>query len=270
MIDQFTLGETVESDQATSLPVALAIALLKDSSDEIHLDLPVSGDLDDPHFSTAGVILTVLKNLLVKAAVSPFSLLSAAMGSDEDFTSISFASGLAKIDDEQLKKLNSLAEMLAERPALTLEISGFVDREHDPEGYRQEQFRRMLVAEKWREMDDTAAAELHEEDIVISDEEYPDILLRVYKDADFPRPRNFVGLLKKLPVEEMEKLLLSNIQVGEEQLVALAKKRALAVQSALVAADETIKPRLFLKKTDIYQPPEGGPASRVEFSISSK
>jgi len=270
MIDQFTLGETVKSDQATSLPVALAIALLKDSSDEIHLDLPVSGDLDDPHFSTAGVILTVLKNLLVKAAISPFSLLSSAMGDDEDFTSISFASGLAKIDEEQLEKLHSLAEMLAKRPALTLEISGFVDRELDPEGYRQEQFRKMLVAEKWREMDDPTVANLHKEDIVVSDEEYPDILLRVYKDAEFPRPRNFVGMLKTLPVEEMEKLLLSNIQVGEEQLVALAKKRALAVQSALVAADETIKPRLFLKKTDIYQPPEEGPASRVEFSISSK
>ena len=42
------------------------------------------------------------------------------------------------------------------------------------------------------------------------------------------------------------------------------------VRDALVATNEDIKPRLFLKKEDIHQSPEDGPASRVEFNISSK
>ncbi len=42
-LDQFTLGKSVTSKDATSLPVGLAISLLKDRKGEIHLDLPVSG-----------------------------------------------------------------------------------------------------------------------------------------------------------------------------------------------------------------------------------
>ncbi len=126
MIDQFTLGDTVESDKAVSLPISLAIALLKDNNDEIHLDVPVHGDLDDPNFSVTGVIFTVIKNLLVKAATSPFSLLSSVLGGgDEDFSSIHFTSGSATVDAQQQAKLASLADMLAKRPSLILEISGF-------------------------------------------------------------------------------------------------------------------------------------------------
>ncbi|MDX2478739.1 MAG: DUF748 domain-containing protein [Desulfuromusa sp.] len=270
MIDQFTFGNIVESDQATSLPVAFAVALLKDNNDEIHLDIPISGDLSDPDFSIAGVIFTVLKNLLVKAATSPFSLLSSMLGGDEDFTGISFASGITTIDEAQLTKLAGLAEMLAKRPALTLEISGYADKELDPEGYRQDQLRQMLVDTKWRTMEEDGTAPASKPDIIISEEEYPVVLLDVYKNTEFPRPRNFIGILKKLPVPEMEKLLLTNIPAGEEQVQGLAKARALAVRDALQAVNEEIKPRLFLKKTDIYQPPKDGPASRVEFNISSK
>ncbi len=270
MIDQFTFGDSVESDKATSLPVAFAIALLKDSNDEIHLDIPISGDMNDPDFSIGGVIFTILKNLLVKAATSPFALLSSMLGGDEDFTGISFASGIVKIDEGQVSKLESLAEMLVKRPALTLEISGFTDKELDPEGYRQEQLRQMLVNTKWRELVEDGAAPAAKEDIVIGAEEYHDVLLTVYKEAEFPRPRNVVRMLKKLPDPEMEKLLLANVLVEEEQLQGLAKARAMAVRDALVAVNEEIKPRLFLKKSDIYQPPKDGVVSRVEFNISSK
>ncbi|MBN1956908.1 MAG: DUF748 domain-containing protein [Desulfuromonadales bacterium] len=271
IIDQFTLGDSVKSDKATSLPIGLAIALLKDANDEIHLDVPVFGDLDDPDFSVAGVIFTVIKNLLVKAATSPFSLLSSLLGSgDQDFTSVTFAPGLATIDPEQLEQLQKLAEMLAQRPSLTLEISAFADRDNDPESYRQEQLRRMLVEARWQQLVEAGTAPETKDQVVINPEEYPEVILRVYKEADFPRPRNFVGMLEKLPVEEMEKLLLANIRAGEEEIAELAKMRALNVRDALVSANEEIKPRLFLLQPDIYTLPEDGPASRVEFKISVK
>jgi len=54
MIDQFTFGTEVASDQATSLPVKLGLALLKDHRGEIHLDVPVAGRTDDPEFSFWG------------------------------------------------------------------------------------------------------------------------------------------------------------------------------------------------------------------------
>ncbi|MEA3544418.1 MAG: DUF748 domain-containing protein, partial [Thermodesulfobacteriota bacterium] len=270
MIDQLTLGDTVASNKATSLPVAFAIALLQDNNGEIHLDIPISGDLNDPDFSVGGIIFTVLKNLLVKAATSPFSLLTSMLGGDEDFSNISFASGLTTIDTAQLVKLESLAEMLAKRPALTLEISGFSDKEQDPGGYRKVRLQQMLVAAKLWKMEEDDATVTEKAGMVIDNEEYPDILLTVYKEAEFPRPRNTIGVLKKLPATEMEKLLLANIMVDEKQLQELAKTRAMTVRDALVTTNETIKSRLFLKKTDIYQPPKNGAASRVEFNISSR
>ena len=266
MIDQFTFGESIDSEQATSLPVPLAIALLKDSSDEIHLDIPVSGNLNDPDFSIGGVILTVLKNLLVKAATSPFALLGSMLGGDEDFTGINFASGITTIDTEQLQSLSTLATMLAKRPALTLEISGFADKKLDPEGYRQNQLQQMLLTVKNKD----GSIPEGQQATIIAPSEYHDLLLAVYKNADFPRPKNFIGMLVKLPDTEMEKLILSHIQAGEERLQELANKRAMAVRDALVASDETIKSRLFLTKPDIYQLPKKGAASRVEFNISSK
>ncbi len=270
MIDQFTFGDSVKSEQATSLPVSLAIALLKDQNGEIHLDVPISGNLNDPSFSIAGTIFTILKNLLVKAATSPFSLLASLAGGGDDFTNVTFASGIARLSDAERQKLSKLSAMLAKRPSLTLEISGFVDQAQDPEAYRQEQLRRMLVAAKWQQLQEDGKAPESPEQLEITTEEYPELLTSVYENAEFPRPRNFIGLLKSLPVEEMEKLLLSNVIVGEEELAELAKQRAFRVRDALVAENEAIKAQIFLMKTDIYQTPKEGTASRVEFNISTK
>jgi hypothetical protein len=56
--DQLTLGERVESPQATKLPVKFAISLLKDRKGEIRLDIPMTGSLDDPKFSVFKIILS--------------------------------------------------------------------------------------------------------------------------------------------------------------------------------------------------------------------
>lgn len=271
MIDQFTFGGMVESDKSTSLPVGLAISLLKDRNGEIYLDVPISGDMNDPAFSIMGTLFTVLKNLLVKAATSPLSLLGSMLdGEGDDFSSLSFASGSARLNEKQQETLGKLADMLAKRPSLVLEISAFADSANDPEGYRQDRLRQLLSDAKWRKLKDDGQTTQNRAGESVSEEEYSEYLLNVYEEAEFPRPRNFIGMLKKLPDEEMAKLLLANIRAGDEQLHALSQARAQVVRDTLLASDEEIKPRVFLKTVDIFQPPEKGVASRVEFAISSK
>ncbi|RMF70616.1 MAG: DUF748 domain-containing protein, partial [Alphaproteobacteria bacterium] len=231
IIDQLTLGDRVESDRATSLPVSLAIALLKDRNGIIDLDVPISGRLDDPDFSIAGAVWTIIRNLLVKAATSPFSLLAAMVGGDEDFSSVTFEPGTAAFAAGEMDKLKKLADILGKRPGVTLEISGFIDPQQDPEAYRRAQLERLVRAEKWRRLEKAGKAPAREDAVKVSAEEYPDLLTRVYKEADFPRPRNFIGLLKKLPVPEMEKLLLAHIKAGSEEMAGLAQERALAVRA---------------------------------------
>jgi len=262
MIDQFTFGDKVKSDQATSLPVGLAIALLKDQKGEIHLDVPISGNLNDPSFSVAGTVFTILKNLLVKAATSPFSLLASMLGGGgEDFSQISFLPGVAVLTTVDQELIAKLAKMLTERPSLKLEISAFIDPEEDPEGYRQNQLNQLVDAEWQRQVKPLAEQ-------VITAEEYSDNLWRVYKQAKFPKPRNAIGMQKKLPPVELEKLLLANMRVGDEELNGLAKARAAAVQEELVLKSPDLKPRIFLKNSDIRTPPQSNKKpARVEFGI---
>ena len=147
-IDQFDFGETVKSPEAIDLPVKLGVSLLKDSSGKIKLNLPVTGRLDDPQFSIFGIILKVLKNILIKAATSPFSLLGSMVGSKEDLSCVIFDPGSDRLNDAERAKLDALAKALADRPNLSMEISGFVDVDADRQGLVDREFEKQLLAGK--------------------------------------------------------------------------------------------------------------------------
>jgi len=195
-IDQFTFGKKVESDKATSLPVSLAVALLKDRKGEIHLDLPVTGRTDDPEFSIWGLIGQVLKNLLIKAATSPFALLSSMTGSGEDFSVIQFAAGSSVLHTGEVQKLAQLAKALADRPGLKMEITGFVDKTKDSEGYREELLKRKLRNEKFlflvkeKQTKDGDSAET----VQVLADEYSRFLKATYKKGEIPQTTQCIGL----------------------------------------------------------------------------
>ena len=83
VLNQLTFGEKVDSPDATKLPVLLAVALLKDRNGVIDIKLPISGSLDDPHFSIGGIVIQALINLLVKIVTAPFALLGSLGGGGE-------------------------------------------------------------------------------------------------------------------------------------------------------------------------------------------
>jgi hypothetical protein len=109
-------------------------------------------------------------------------------------------------------------------------------------------------------------------EIEVSAQEYPLLLERVYREAKFPKPRNLVGMVKSLPVEEMEKLLLTNLTVSDDDLRDLGDRRAKAVRDWLVGR-EVPADRIFLLPA---RPGEADTkaasdekvrASRVDFSL---
>jgi uncharacterized protein involved in outer membrane biogenesis len=272
-IDQFTFGKKIESDKATSLPVRLAVALLKDRKGEIHLDLPVTGRTDDPKFSIWGVVLQVLKNLLVKAATSPFALLQSVFGGKDDFSGVAFGPGSARLSDAERAKLLKFGQVLVDRPALKLEVSGFVDRERDPEGYRNELLTKKIKSEKFLTLvkEKKALEGQSADNMEIGPQEYPTLLKAVYRKEKFPKPRNFIGLIKDLPAEEMKKLILTHTVVGDEALQGLARDRATVVRNFLIVEGKLPPERIFEKKGDIFKAPakEGESAGRVEFGVAA-
>lgn len=245
-LDQFTFGERVESEKATKLPVKLAIALLKDRKGEIHLDLPVTGRTDDPKFRIGGLIIQVILNILSKAATSPFALLGAIFGGGEELGYMEFDYGKTDLGEAGTKKLGTLAKALSDRPALKLSIEGHVDVEKDKEALRQIIFNRKVKAQKLKDMISEGAQAVPVDDVNVAPAEYEKYLRMAYKAEKFPKPRNIIGFAKKLPVPDMEKLMLTHTEVTDSDLRMLASQRAEKVKSYLIGTGKVEAERVFM------------------------
>ncbi|CAL1240037.1 DUF748 domain-containing protein [Candidatus Methylocalor cossyra] len=128
VLDQLTLGERVESPSATSLPVDLAVALLKDGDGRIDLELPISGRLDDPEFSLGRLYADALAGLFTKLVGSPFAALSSLLADGgEDLGAVRFQPGEAALADQEKRRLSKIAALLRQRPGLTLDIKASAD-----------------------------------------------------------------------------------------------------------------------------------------------
>ncbi|MGM0768175.1 MAG: DUF748 domain-containing protein [Pseudomonadota bacterium] len=135
VMDRLELGQQVTSEEAVNVPVRLGLALLRDSEGIIEINLPISGDLDDPDFSVGKVVMRAFVNVLSKAASSPFSVLGSVAElaglSGEQLSEIRFLAGKVELAEGERDKLDALAGALRERPALLLNIRGSVAPEAD-------------------------------------------------------------------------------------------------------------------------------------------
>lgn len=269
-LDQLTFGDKVDSPDATGLPVKLAVALLKNGRGEIDINLPISGSLEDPQFSLGGIIVRVIVNLFVKAVTSPFTLIASLFGGGEELSMIDFDPGRTALGTTAVKRLESLAKAMADRPALNLEITGRADPETEREGMKRAALDRAVRAEKLREQARRGVEGGSAEGVEVKTEEYADLLRRVYKEAKFPKPRNLIGMQKDLPVEEMEKLLLANLATADEDVRQLAQRRGEVVQAWLVEQGKIPMERVFLLPPKVGADPKADPKaspSRVDFSL---
>jgi uncharacterized protein involved in outer membrane biogenesis len=268
-IDQFTFGEKVDSPQATKLPVRLAIALLKDRKGEIKLDLPVSGSLDDPKFSVWKIVLQVIVNLITKAATSPFALLGAMFGGGEELSYVEFDYGSTAITEPSMKKLETVVKALHERPSLSIEIEGHADKERDTDGLRKLFFDRKVKAQKLNEIARKGETAFPVDDVKIEPADYERYLKRAYRQEKFPKPKNVLGLTKDIPALEMEKLMLTNIEVKEGDLRTLASQRAMKVKDVILKSQQVDPQKVFIIEPKSLEPEKKAKVrdSRVDFKL---
>ncbi|MGE8677418.1 MAG: DUF748 domain-containing protein, partial [Achromobacter marplatensis] len=268
VLNQLTFGDKTNSPDATKLPVLLAVALLKDSRGNIDINLPISGSLDDPEFSVGGIVVRVLLNLVVKAVTSPFSLLASAFGGGEELSYVEFKPGSAVLTEDSQQRIDTLTKALTDRPALKMDISGRADPKTDMEGLRQAWVEGQIRAAKAaattpRGKKPDAAG------VKVSAAERAKYLEDVYDDADIKdKPRNFIGMAKSVPADQMEAMLRSVAPVGDEQLRQLADARAQAVYEKL-QAQEGLADRVFIvaPQLDADGIKDEGQPSRVDFSL---
>ncbi|MEQ6342839.1 MAG: DUF748 domain-containing protein [Gammaproteobacteria bacterium] len=273
LLEQLTFGEKIDSPTATKLPVLLVVALLKDRNGNIDVNLPISGTLDDPDFSIGGIVIKMIVNFVVKVVTSPFALLGSLFGGGEELSYLEFDYGRHAIAPAMENKLNTLAKALNERPALDLDIAGRADPELDKEGLRNYQMEQKVKAAKLRTLVEQGIPAGSAEEITVESQEYPKYLKEAYKREKFPKPRTFIGLLKDLPVPEMEKLMLANTIITDDDLRQLANERANAVKEYLLRTGQVVPQQLFVVASRL-QAEEGKDASkdkakqsRVDFSL---
>ena len=243
VLHQLSFGEKVEGAPA-SLPVKLAAALLSDRHGVIDLDLPIGGSINDPQFSVGSLIWKAIGGLIVKAVTAPFSLLSSALGGNSsELSTIEFAPGTAALLPAAQASLDKIATALADRPQLTMTVSGESRLDVEAEPWKKARLQQIVRGEKRRAALAGGAAAADE--ITVSEAEYPALLKEVYKRADIVKPKNVVGLAKDLPTNEMEALLLAGIKVGDDAMQQLAVRRGVVVRDYL-AARQLATSRLFL------------------------
>jgi hypothetical protein len=147
VLDQFTLGERVESPTAVNLPLDLAIALLTDSNGKIDLALPVAGDVDNPEFSYGHVIWQAIRTVLTRIVTAPFRALGSLFGGGaETLGDIVFDPGSARVLPTEQEKLRRVAEGLKKRPQLKLQIQGTYHKDIDALALRARAVRADLAA----------------------------------------------------------------------------------------------------------------------------
>jgi hypothetical protein len=265
-LDQLTLGENLDSPEALGLPLSLAIALLQNRHGEIHLNLPVSGSLDDPTFRADKIVLQAITNLIEKAAIAPFDLLQASIGGGQELNYVEFAPGQFALDAADREKIARLAAALYDRPALRLDIEGAVDPARDAAGLKEIAFNQKLTVQKAGELARMNRDGQPQGEVVLTPEEHDKYLAMAYRAEDFDKPRTALGLARELPPAEMKALMLANIDVTGDDLRRLANQRAAQARDVILSLGNVEPKRLFLVEPKSITSKAKG-AAKVDFRL---
>lgn len=111
-----------------NLPLKLALYLLKDLHGDITLDLPLTGDLNNPKTRIGRLVWQTLKNVVVKVVASPFVALSGVMGVNPDeIKGLEFDYADTTLTSTHLRRIRLYTELEKKKPDMTVSLSYFND-----------------------------------------------------------------------------------------------------------------------------------------------
>ena len=205
--DSLTLGEKVDSKDAVNLPLSLAISILSDQNNQINIDLPVEGNLDDPDFKYGGVIWAAVKKLFADITLAPFRFLGNALGlGSKDLSSIDFLAGSSELISSEAPKIADFIKLTGSKPKMKLSITPTYSK-LDESFYKNKKLDQKI-----------------NQIIASSGKDYIAVL------------NELVPNLKDRSEKALREEALKGIEVGKEKLVELANERANAVKEALIKA----------------------------------
>jgi hypothetical protein len=272
-IDQLEFGDKTASKDAVSLPIKLAVALLRDRNGVIDLDIPVTGSLDDPKFRVGPIIWKVFVNILEKAVTAPFALLGALFGGGPDLQFIDFQPGTAQMDAAASDKVRAMVKALNERPQLKIEVPIAVVDALDRPALVDAQFLTQLREAQAGRSNSKKTAAAAPDFVQLDPAAKIDLLTRLYVKnvGGEPKYPETVTSLKSKPeltaaqADFLAQVLHEHIAVAAADLTALGQQRAAAVQQALLTDTQVDPERVFLVVNDKAKNEDG--KVRLELSL---
>jgi outer membrane protein OmpA-like peptidoglycan-associated protein len=147
--EQMRLGEKLEARGLLDVPLELVVALLADSQGRIDLEIPVRGNLNDPQFDLGAIVARAFGNVLHKIVSAPFRALAALFGGkdaiNEETGNVAFQPGSSALSPPAEEGVARLAQALAGRPQLGVEVRGGYDPARDVEALRLRRAREELA-----------------------------------------------------------------------------------------------------------------------------
>ncbi|RXJ82513.1 DUF748 domain-containing protein [Arcobacter sp. F2176] len=241
IIDKIELGKLIDKNKGSNLPLELGIALLEDSDGIIDIDLPISGNLDDPQFSIAPIIWKVFRNLIIKSVASPFSLLASILGvNPEEMKKVEFVYGESNLIDSEKESLNNIAKVFAKRPSLALKVEPAYDNIKDKIALQDIRLEE-LISKKSESIKDGDKYLLALESIYNGG-----ISLQELKEKSMVKQNDKVILDKTSYISKIKALMLPKIDITKEELENLANSRISSIKKYLLEQHKITDNRLFI------------------------
>ncbi len=257
-IDTLELGESVESKDAVHLPLKLALALLKDSNNQIDIDLPVSGDMNNPDFSYGSIVWKAVGNMITGIVTAPFKFLGSLLGiKGEDLKAIDFEAGSHKIISSEVEKLENLNKILGKRPNIKLEIAGGYSMIADTKELQKQKLEQIIKIELKKLKKDTNSTQ---------SDDYSKVLQKLYvktfsnkqymklKQKFTSTPKRDTKQSKKTKAKptlditalnsQIQNDLALKLKIPKSKLISLANKRANNIKNTLIQKYKLAKERV--------------------------
>ncbi|MDP3847251.1 MAG: DUF748 domain-containing protein [Pseudomonas sp.] len=250
VLEQLELGEQVDSPDAVDLPVRLAIALLKDSDGKIEIELPVSGDLNNPQFSVMPIIWQTLRNLVVRAASAPFKFIAGLVsGADEvNLDRVQFSPGATELDPQAQGVLNTLAAALKQRPVLRLEVQGVSAQAADGPLLAEQRLQREYQNSYYKALQrdgDTVPADASA--LEVPEDEKADLLEGIYRvQLKQKIPADWDKLDSEQRTNKLHEAVINHWAGNQGLLRKLGQARAASIKQYLVDRGSLEDQRIYL------------------------
>ena len=277
VLRDFELGEKIDHPGAMSLPLGLAVALLKDPDGRISLDVPVRGNVDDPEFKYGRVVRKALVNLLTKIVTSPFALLGNLVGAKPDeLEFIVFAPGVAEASPPEREKILKLASALAMRPNLMLQIGGVYEGESDALAIRTSKLEQ-AIEQRMGESDDDDTPFVERQREVVEQlyveaaiaEDTATALAALRAEHTVVDEESGEEQFDELAFTESLRRQLVDVQpLADDELLSLAVARAETVRAEIVGAEPEQSARIIVTEAaGVEADDNGNVPMRVQLTV---